>query len=66
MLVLSNNYSGHLKWLAYPEHHAGGLWVPSRKKTPTRKNQLATALAADESVGALPRGCASVQLVRQC
>jgi hypothetical protein len=28
-LVLFNNDSDDLKWPAYPEHHANGLWVPA-------------------------------------
>ena len=33
-LVLFNNDSDDLKWPAYPEHHANGLWVPAGNYLP--------------------------------
>jgi hypothetical protein len=32
--ILFNNDSDDLKWPAYPEHHANGLWVPAGKYLP--------------------------------
>jgi hypothetical protein len=32
--ILFNNDSDDLKWPAYPEHHASGLWVPAGKYLP--------------------------------
>ena len=43
--ILFNNDSDDLKWPAYPEHHASGLWVPAGKYLPLPKiNSLADAL----------------------
>jgi hypothetical protein len=36
-LVLFNNDSDDLKWPAYPEHHANGLWVPAGNYLPLPK-----------------------------
>jgi len=45
-IVLFNNDSDDLKWPAYPEHHANGLWVPAGKYLPLPKiNSLEDALA---------------------
>ncbi len=45
-LVLFNNDSDDLKWPAYPEHHASGLWVPAGKYLPLPKiSSLDDALA---------------------
>ena len=33
-LLLFNNDSDDLKWPAYPEHHASGLWVPAGQYLP--------------------------------
>jgi hypothetical protein len=33
-VILFNNDSDDLKWPAYPEHHANGLWVPAGKYLP--------------------------------
>lgn len=44
--ILFNNDSDDLKWPAYPEHHASGLWVPAGKYLPLPKiNSLEDALA---------------------
>jgi hypothetical protein len=45
-VVLFNNDSDDLKWPAYPEHHANGLWVPAGKYLPLPKiGSLEDALA---------------------
>ena len=45
-LLLFNNDSDDLKWPAYREHHASGLWVPAGQYLPLPKiNSLADALA---------------------
>ncbi len=45
-VVLFNNDSDDLKWPAYPEHHADGLWVPAGKYLPLPKiDSLEDALA---------------------
>jgi hypothetical protein len=45
-VVLFNNDSDDLKWPAYPEHHANGLWVPAGKYLPLPKiDSLEDALA---------------------
>ncbi len=44
--ILFNNDSDDLKWPAYPEHHANGLWVPAGKYLPLPTiNSLDDALA---------------------
>jgi hypothetical protein len=44
--ILFNNDSDDLKWPAYPEHHANGLWVPAGKYLPLPKiHSLDDALA---------------------
>lgn len=44
--LLFNNDSDDLKWPAYPEHHASGLWVPAGKYLPLPTiNSLEDALA---------------------
>ena len=32
--IMFNNDSDDLKWPAYPEHHANGLWLPAGKYLP--------------------------------
>jgi hypothetical protein len=45
-VILFNNDSDDLKWPAYPEHHADGLWVPAGKYLPLPKiDSLEDALA---------------------
>jgi hypothetical protein len=44
--ILFNNDSDDLKWPAYPEHHADGLWVPAGEYLPLPTiHSLADALA---------------------
>ncbi|MBT4815990.1 MAG: hypothetical protein HON70_09835, partial [Lentisphaerae bacterium] len=53
-LVLFNNDGDDLKWPAYPEHHASGLWVPGGPYLPLPKiHSLDDALAP--RIGTLAR-----------
>jgi hypothetical protein len=54
--LLFNNDSDDLKWPAYPEHPASGLWVPAGKYLPLPTiNSLEDALAPSRPASSLAK-----------